>query len=193
MNLEQDLLRERLAAFVRLKGGYPVPLAGAAYWLWLAALGLYVTGETWTIWAFITSGAIFPLALVFAAITRIDFMKDKSAAGSVLFPAFVSMFLFWPMAIAAFWDAPDLAPLILAIGMSIHWPVIGWSYGRTAIYSGHALVRAIAVFALWIAFPEYRYTALPLAVAVVYLLTVGVILIDAARLSKRTDLAGAPT
>jgi hypothetical protein len=189
MSLEQDLLRERLAAFVRLKGGYPVPLAGAVYWLGLAALGLFATGKTWTIWAFITSGAIFPLALLFAAITRVNFMKDKTAVSSVLFPAFVSMFLFWPMAVAAFWDAVHIAPLILAIGMSIHWPVIGWSYGRTAIYTGHALVRAVAVFAIWIAFPDQRYTLLPLAVAVVYLLTVAVILIDAGRLAKRAELA----
>jgi hypothetical protein len=129
---------------------------------------------------------------VFASITRIDFMKDKSAAGSVLFPAFVSMFLFWPMAIVAFWDAPDLVPLIFAIGLSIHWPVIGWSYGRTALYTAHALVRAIAVFAIWIVYDEQRYTLIPLAVAAVYLITVVAILIDAARLSKRTDLVGAP-
>lgn len=185
MDLEQQLLKERLAAFVRLKGGYPIPLAGAVYWLSLAGLGQIITGKQWVFWAFVTSGAIFPLALGFAALTRINFMKDKSAAGSVLFPAFASMFLFWPIAIAAFWDEVDIAPLALAIGMSIHWPVIGWSYGRTSIYTGHALVRAIAVFAIWIFLPDQRYTTLPLAVAIVYLLTVAVILLEAARLSKQ--------
>lgn len=185
MDLEQQLLKERLAAFVRLKGGYPIPLAGAVYWLSLAGLGQIITGEQWVFWAFVTSGAIFPLALMFAALTRVNFMKDKSVAGSVLFPAFASMFLFWPIAIAAFWDEVDIAPLALAIGMSIHWPVIGWSYGRTAIYTGHAFMRAIAVFAIWILLPDQRYTTLPLAVAIVYLLTVAIILIEAARLSRQ--------
>jgi hypothetical protein len=175
---------------VRLKGGYPIPLAGAVYWLGLAVLGWYVDGKQWVFWAFVTSGAIFPLALLFAALARNNFMKDKSVVGSVLFPAFASMFLFWPIAIAAFWDAVDIAPLALAIGMSIHWPVIGWSYGQTAIYTGHALVRAIAVFTIWIALPDQRYTTLPLAVALVYLLTVAVILVAAARLSKQQGAAG---
>jgi hypothetical protein len=191
MDLESALLRERLAAFVRLKGGYPIPLAGAAYWLGLAALGYFMTGKAWVIWAFIGSGAIFPLALLFARIARVNFMQDKTAVGSVFFPAFVSMFLFWPMAIAAFWTEVDLAPLILAIGMSIHWPVIGWSYGRTAIYTGHALARAIAVFAVWIAWPQDRYTMIPLVVAAAYLITVAIILVDAARLSKRPELGPA--
>ena len=31
------------------------------------------------------------------------------------------------MAIAALWEALDLFPLILAIGLSLHFPVIGWS------------------------------------------------------------------
>ena len=190
MDLETLLLKERLAAFVRLKGGYPIRLAGAVYWLGLAALGWFVDGKQWVFWAFVTSGAIFPLALLFASLTRINFMKDKTAVDSVLFPALASMFLFWPIAIAAFWDEVDIAPLALAIGMSIHWPVIGWSYGKTAIYTGHAFARAIAVFAIWILLPDQRYTTLPLAVAIVYLLTVAVILVEAARLSKQHDAAG---
>lgn len=61
----------------------------------------------------------------------------------------------------------DIAPLALAIGLSIHWPVIGWSHERTAIYTAHALVRAVVVFAIWIVLPDQRYTTLPLAVAIV--------------------------
>lgn len=192
MNLQEALLTERISAFVRLKGGYPIPLAGAVYWLALYGLGYFVTGKQWVFWAFLASGAIFPLALLFAAITRVNFMKDKTAVSSVLFPAFASMFLFWPIAVAAFWDEVEIAPLALAIGMSIHWPVIGWSYGKTAIYTGHALVRAIAVFAIWIALPDQRYTTLPLAVAIVYLLTVAVILIEAGREAKRAVTSAAP-
>ena len=62
MDLEGALLRERLAAFVRLKGGYPIPLAGAAYWLALYGLGHVMTGERWVFWAFVTSGAILTRA-----------------------------------------------------------------------------------------------------------------------------------
>jgi len=53
-------------------------------------------------------------------------MRDKTAVMDALWPAFVSMLLFWPIAISAYWTYPQLVPLVLAIGMSIHWPVIGW-------------------------------------------------------------------
>jgi uncharacterized protein DUF7010 len=71
-----------------------------------------------------------------------------------LWPAFVSMLLFWPIAISAYWTYPQLVPLVLAIGMSIHWPLIGWTYGRTAIYTAHAVVRAVACFVLWNWWPQ---------------------------------------
>ena len=67
------------------------------------------------------------------------------------------------MAFAAYWNAPALAPLILAIGMSAHGPVVGWSYGRPALFSADAIVRTLAVFAIWVVFPAARKTWLPAA------------------------------
>jgi hypothetical protein len=92
---------------------------------------------------------MFPVAMLLARLLRNDFMRDRTAVSDLLFPAFTSMMLFWPIAITAWWTYPPLVPLILGIGMSIHWPVIGWTYGRTAIYTAHAVVRAIACFVLW--------------------------------------------
>jgi hypothetical protein len=108
---------------------------------------------------------IFPLALLFARTFNIDFMRDKTAVMDALFPAFVSMLLFWPIAISAYWTYPQLVPLVLAIGMSIHWPVIGWTYGRTAI-------RAAACFVLWNWWPSTRFTVLPYTVSAIYCGTV---------------------
>lgn len=189
MNLEQEVLKDRLASYARLRGGYSVPLAGAVYWAALGVAGYYLTERNWILAAFFTSGLIFPLALVFSKLLRNDFMKDKTATGSVLFPAFVGMLLFYPMAFAAFGAAPALVPMILAIGMSMHWPVIGWSYGRTAIYSGHAIVRALAVSAIYVLYPEHKLTWLPFAVAAVYVLTVIVLLIDSGGVRKRLAAA----
>ena len=36
-----------------------------------------------------------------------------------------AMLLFWPGAIAAMWNDTALAPLLIAIGMPGHWPVLG--------------------------------------------------------------------
>jgi hypothetical protein len=182
LDLKPALLRERLALYQRLRGGISFPLAGALWWAAFAVLGAYLPIKQWALWAFIGSGLIFPIAIVVSRVMRIDFFNEKSSVDDVLPPAFIGMLLFWPMAFAAFWTAVELTPLILAIGMAMHWPTIGWSYGRTALYSAHAIVRAVAAFTLWLLFPEDRTVLVPASVSVVYLLTVVAIVIDLRRL-----------
>ena len=131
-DLRQALLAERNAAFLRLRGGYPIPLAGAIWWTLLGLAGYKLTPHTWGLLAFVTSGTIFPLALLLARIFGVDFMRDRTAVAEATFPALTAMLLFWPAAIAAYWTYPQLVPLILAVGMAGAWLVIGWTYGRTA-------------------------------------------------------------
>jgi hypothetical protein len=179
MELKARLLDERQRLYVKLAGGYTFPLAGAIWWAAAAGLGAFVSSvKAWSLYAFIGSGLIFPIALLLSNLLRVNFMTEKSPIDTVMGPAFVGMLLFWPSAFAAYWTAPELCPLILAIGMSAHWPVIGWTYGRSALYSAHAIVRAIAVMAIWIVYPEHRTTWLPASVAVVYFITVIAIMID---------------
>ena len=74
------------------------------------------------------------------------------------------------MAIAAFQSDLSLVPLALVIGMASHWPAVGWMYG-TRIYSVHAVVRVVLAVAIWFVWPEARFTALPIAIGVIYALT----------------------
>lgn len=178
LDLTQALLAEREAAYRRLRGGFPIPLAGATWWLALAALGTTLTPGYWIFVAFVSSGIIFPLALLYARLFGVPFMQDRTAVSSVILPAFVSMLCFWPLAVAAWWHHAPLVPLVLAVGMALHWPVIGWSYARTGLFSAHAVVRAVGGFALWQWMPAHRFTLLPLFVAVVYVATVALILAD---------------
>lgn len=120
------------------------------------------------------------LALLFARIFRNGFMRDKTTVLDVLFPAFASMLLFWPDCDCGVWSFPPLVPLVLGIGMSIHWPVIGWKYGRPAIYTAHAVVRAMVCFVLWNWWPGSRFTVLPFAMSSIYLATVVAILVASA-------------
>jgi len=117
---------------------------------------------------------------------KCPFMKDKSAVGDVLLPAFISMLLFWPMLIAAANMEPKLVPLILAIGMSIHWPVIGWGYARTGLFSAHAIFRAVFCLVIFAVYTEHSTTWMPLGVAVIYAFTVLAILWDVRRLKTRS-------
>ena len=190
--LRAALLKDRLESYARLRGGFPIPLAGTVYWLAIAAGSTMFDPSTLLFYSFIGTGAIFPLALLFAQIFRNDFMKDSSAVDSVLVPAFVSMLLFWPMIVAATMEgSADIALVILAIGMSIHWPVIGWSYGRPVIFCAHSIIRALLVIGLFIALPEERFFFIPLAVAGVYLLTVFAILTDSAAVRRNLNSSGA--
>ena len=173
LDLKHALFAEREASFFRLKGGFPIPLAGAVYWIMLGTVG-YLTPnrQLWIFVAFWMSGIMFPIALLFAKLFRNNFMRERTAVTDAIFPAFASMLLFWPIAISAWWTYPPIVPLILAIGMSTHWPIIGWMYGRTALFTTHAVVRAIACFILWNWFPSTRFTLLPFTVAFIYLVTV---------------------
>ena len=171
-DLRDQIRRDQLASFVRLKGGFPFPLAGAIYWLALGVAGYFLTLKQWNLAAFIFSGAIFPLAILLSKLFRSDFMKDRTATGDVLGPAFTSMLLFYAIAFPAYFAAPELLPLIVAVGMSQHWPVIGWSYGKPLLYSAHAVIRALGAAAIWVMLPDGRTTLLPFWVAAVYLGTV---------------------
>ncbi len=190
--LEHDLLKERHAAYARLRGGYPIILSGAIYWFSMAAIGLFTDLYLWSVLGFVGSGLIFPTAVLIAAVFGNRFLADRTAVTGVLLPSFIGMLLFWPMAIGALWEGTQLVPLILAIGLSMHWPVIGWSYGRTILFSGHAIVRASVVFAIWFFFPEHRTTLLPLSVGVIYLTTVVIVFIDSHRFRRDTGEMTSP-
>ncbi len=172
---------DRRASYLRLKGGFPVPLAGMVYWLALAGAGQALGFGGWLMVAVWGSGLIFPLALLLAKLFNCRFMGDRTAVTSVLLPAFISMLLFWPVLAAALNVAPELAPLILAIGMSGHWPIIGWTYDRVGLYAGHAIIRALVTPVIWFWLPDARLTLLPLSVAILYGLTVLTILVDVRR------------
>ncbi len=182
--LEIALREDRLASYARVRGGYTVPLAGAVYWLALGVLGYFTDLVEWARIAFPASGAIFPLAVLFGRLFRNPWLKDRSATGSLMPAVFVSMLLFWVFIVAAISEAPAMIPLLLAVGMSLHWPAIGWSYGRPNLFTAHAVIRALICLYIFMAFPEHRLTWLPLSVAAVYLVTVLAIYVDSGRVAK---------
>lgn len=188
--LKQHLKDHRVAQYIRLNGGIPIPIAGAIYWLVLAYIGTQTDLRNWVALALPLSGAIFPLALLFAALMRNNFMKDKSVIGDVLLPTFIGMLLFWPMLIIAIKSAaPETVIPILAIGMSIHWPVIGWSYGRTSLFSAHAILRALLVLFFWFTAPDHILIYIPIAVASVYIFTIIAIYLDVNHLKSKLTLS----
>ncbi|MDB5367101.1 MAG: hypothetical protein JWM77_3028 [Rhodospirillales bacterium] len=145
-------------------------------------LGTKLSLPTWCFVAAVLSGLIFPLGLALSKPLRANPMA-KSPLSPAIAGAFIAMLLFWPMAFAAAAIAPAVVPLILAIGMSLHWPVIGWAYGKLRLFAAHAVVRAVVCTAIWFLLPDGRTTVLPAAVALIYFATTLAIAVDRRRLS----------
>lgn len=167
MSFEAELLTERRAFYARAGGGAALPLAGFVYWSLLAWIGAAFDEATWVMAAFYGSGLIFPLGLLLAKPTHSRPLA-KSAFGGATFAGLMAALLTWPMIFAAASVDRSLAPLMLAIGLSLHWPIIGWIYGRPLMFAAHAVVRALAVTAVWTLMPEHRFDLLPAVVAIIY-------------------------
>jgi hypothetical protein len=88
----------------------------------------------------------------------------------LILPALLPVALSLGMAFAAFQSEPSLVPLALVIGLASHWPAVGWMYG-TSIYSWHAIARVVLATAIWFVWPDARFTAVPIAIGVLYAIT----------------------
>ena len=170
MNISEELVFEKKKYIIEANGGISLPAAGVVYWLALGVAGFYLEPNEWALLGFITSGLIFPLGMLLSKPLKANLMV-KTPLSSLIFPAMVSMFLIWPIIIAGYLTSISLVPLFLAIGMSLHWPAIGWMYGSRVCLI-HAIIRVGLVTIIWFALPDYRFTAIPILVSLIYLFTI---------------------
>lgn len=170
MDFKEQQDQERRSLFLKANGGVSLPAAGVIYWLVVGIAGFYLPKELWTRLSLFATGAIFPLGLLLSKPLKADLMV-KSPISSLFFPAFAAMVLSLPITIAVAYVDLQLVPLTLAIGMSLHWPVIGWMYNSKSCLI-HAIVRVFLVTVIWFVFPEFRFTFLPIMVSLLYLFTI---------------------
>lgn len=167
MSFKEDLDAERRHFYARSGGGAALPLAGLIYWAVLAWAGTALPVPTWTLLAFVGSGMIFPLGLLLAKPTGSDPLA-KSVFGGATFAGLAGVMMCWPLIMLASGAEPTLAPIALAIAMSVHWPIIGWSYGRLGLFTAHSLIRVIGGTAVWWLYPDQRFVYVPLVVVAAY-------------------------
>src|SRR5690606_26608567 len=125
-NLSTAIAAERRALYARARGGVALPAAGAIYWGVLAAIGFLFPGlpvQYWLLIAFAGSGLIFPAALGLQYVFDSPILEQSPLSG-LAGAALAGMLLSWAITLPLFWAAPEIAPLALAIGMSLHWPAI---------------------------------------------------------------------
>src|SRR5690606_32268371 len=100
--LDVELLRaEQRRLFLAARAGISAPAAGAIYWLALGVAGFYLRPNAWCLLAFITSGAIFPLAIALQKPLRAN-MFVKSPLDSMTFPTLLPVMLCFGFSIPAF-------------------------------------------------------------------------------------------
>jgi hypothetical protein len=174
MDLKELLVLEKRNFLIKANGGIALPAAGFIYWLAAGIAGFYLNPQLWIFAVSCGSGLLFPLGMLLANPMKSD-ITAKSEISSLLLPALLSMLTFWPLVFATSKSNPSFAPLAIGIGMSIHWPVIGWVYGLNKSFIGHHIVRVAGCTAIWFLLPDHRFTLLPLFIALVYFITVFVI------------------
>lgn len=186
---KEALLAERRRYFVAARGGLSLPVAGAIYWAVLGLLAATDAVENWGLTAAMLSGFIFPLGLALQYPLKAKFMGVKSPVSSVAMWAIMAINFLWPVHFVVISAVPAAAPLTLAIGMTLHWPIIGWSYASRACYA-HAIARIAVVTAIWYGFPEWRYTGVSFAVAGLYLMAAAGIALEVAWTRRRLHREG---
>ena len=170
--MRNNSLDQAKSELLRASGaGISLPIAGIVYWVFLGAAGNFLSPKMWGLAACFSSRLIFPLGLLLSKTFGSNLLIKNQPLSSLGLRAVISINLLWPLHFAIYFNNPQLLPLSLAIGMGIHWPIIGWMYGSSACFQ-HALVRVAAVSIVWFLYPAGRFTLLPLVVAVVYLVTV---------------------
>lgn len=180
MSFKTELDAERRDFYTRAGGGAALPLAGLIYWAVLAWLGQTAEVGTWVMVAFFGSGAIFPLGLLLAGLTG-SRPLEKSAFGGATFAGLLAVMLCWPLIFAVNSVDPQLTPLALSIAMSLHWPIIGWSYGRIGLFTVHAVTRVLGSAFVWFAVPDQRFVLIPLVVVAAYAFSFLAILVTRGR------------
>jgi hypothetical protein len=167
-----NTLDQAKSQLLRASGaGISLPVAGILFWLSLGVAGYFLNPKMWGLVACFSSGLIFPLGLLLSKSFGSNLLVKDQPLSSLALRAVVSINLLWPLHFAVYFTNPELLPLSLAIGMGIHWPIIGWMYGSSACFQ-HAIIRVAAVSAVWFLYPAGRFTVLPFVVAVTYLITI---------------------
>jgi hypothetical protein len=154
-----------------------MPLAGTIAWAVVAAAGLVLDTFGAAMALFVATGSIVYLGIFLSKLTGENF-TDKTRpknAFDALFMHTVAMSLgVYAIAIPFFMADPTSLPLTVGILTGLMWLPLSWVI-RHPVGLWHAGVRTAGVLAVWLAFPEHRFVAVPLVIVAVYAVTLVVL------------------
>ncbi|MFT3830384.1 MAG: hypothetical protein QM691_11845 [Opitutaceae bacterium] len=182
-----SLEHQRLDFISRSAGFRAFPLAGMTAWTAFGLASLLAPPATSIYLLLCATGAIFPLALGFAALTGQQVFQKGNAFASLIGQSVLMVNLIWVLHFALISERPALVPLSLAIGLGLHWIVFGWII-QSSLGLIHAIGRTGACTVAYCFGGELRMVAISAAVVVCYAFT----LVRLQAWSRRAALTGAP-
>lgn len=154
-----------------------MPIAGAIVWFVLIFTGLFleITGASLAI--FFGTGIIVYLGIFISRFTGENFTdrdRPKNDFDMMFYATTFQALLVYSIAIPFFLIEPSSLPLSVGILSGLMWIPLSWAISHW-IGIFHAVVRTGLIVALWYVFPDWRYVTIPIAIVVVYAITLVVL------------------
>lgn len=149
------------------------PLAGLITWLIIGIAGLFLPIRT-TVWIlFLGTGSISYLAIFISKYTGEKFIekgKPKNTFDRLFLFTVLQSVLIYSIAIPFFILDYSSLPLTVGVLTGAMWIPFSWIIKHwVGIF--HAIIRTITILLLWYAIPEYRFSAIPFAIVIIYIIT----------------------
>ena len=150
------------------------PIAGLIAWLIVAISGV-IFPDNITVWVlFIATGSIVYLAMGISKLTGEDYLnksKPKNTFDNLFFLTVAQAILVYSIAIPFFIVDYTSLPLTVGILTGLMWVPLTWIIDHW-VGLFHSIVRTILVLILWYLFPSDRFVVIPIAIIIVYIISI---------------------
>lgn len=150
------------------------PLAGLIAWSVVALSGLMFPDRI-TVWVlFIATGSIVYIAMGISKFTGEDYLdrkRPKNTFDTLFFLTVAQSVLVYAIAIPFFMVDYTSLPLTVGILTGLMWLPLTWIIDHW-VGLFHSIVRTGVILALWYLFPAERFVAIPLAIVVIYVISI---------------------
>ena len=150
------------------------PLAGIIAWTIAGVAGAFLS-DYYAVWVlFIATGSIIYLSILISKFTGENFIgknKRKNEFDGLFLYTVVQSVLVYAIAIPFFLIDHESLPMTIGILTGLMWVPFSWLIKHWVGFF-HTLVRIALVVTLWYVFPDARFTAIPAAIILVYVITI---------------------
>jgi hypothetical protein len=150
------------------------PIAGLIAWSAVAVSGLFFPDKI-TVWVlFIATGSIVYLAMGISKFTGENYLdknKPKNTFDTLFFFTVTQAILVYSIAIPFFIENYNSLPLTVGILTGLMWVPLSWIIDHW-VGLFHAITRTILILVLWYLFPTHRFVSIPLAIVVIYAVSI---------------------